>query len=81
MPLSQMLTALEKKGFVTRLRSSEDARAKEVWLTRSGLQVLRLALPLGIEVQAKLFGEAGRPKGSLHETLTQSDQLLADSDE
>jgi DNA-binding MarR family transcriptional regulator len=81
MQLSQMLVALEKKGFITRQPSSTDARAKEVWLTRSGLQVLLEALPLGIQVQAKLFGEAGRPNGSLHETLTEVDRLLAEADE
>jgi DNA-binding MarR family transcriptional regulator len=81
MQLSQMLTALESKGFISRQRSTTDARAKEVWLTGSGLQILRQALPLGIEVQARLFGEAGRPKGSLHETLVQVDRLLAEKDE
>jgi DNA-binding MarR family transcriptional regulator len=81
MQLSQLLVALEKKGFVTRTRSATDSRAKEVWLTQSGLQVLRRALPHGIAVQAKLFGDAGRPDGALHEVIQQVDRLLAGMDE
>jgi DNA-binding MarR family transcriptional regulator len=81
MQLSQMLKALEFKGFISRQQSSSDSRAKEVTVTRSGVVALRQALPLAIRVQAKLFGDSGRPKGDLHEILLGVDRSLAEMDE
>ena len=74
MQLSQMLKVLEDKALVSRQRSTLDGRAKQVAITKSGLQALRQALPLAIEVQERLFGERGRPGGSLHEMLLAVDR-------
>ncbi len=69
MQLSLMLKALEEKGFIARERSKTDTRAKLVTITRSGLQTLKQALPIAIEIQERLFGTDCRPGGKLHETL------------
>ena len=81
MQLSQMLKALEAKGYVSRERSSLDSRAKNVCITASGLSALREALPLAIAVQARLFGDAGQPGGSLHDVLLTLDQSLSATEE
>jgi DNA-binding MarR family transcriptional regulator len=81
MQFSQMLKALESKGFVTRERSEADSRAKQVRVTRAGLNALRQALPRGIEVQRRLFGEAGRPGGALHQTVVKVDRALTAMEE
>jgi DNA-binding MarR family transcriptional regulator len=81
MQLSQMMKVLESKGFVSRRQSSVDSRAKEINVTSAGLSALRHALPLAIELQAKLFGEPGRPGGSLHATLLKLDRALGDIEE
>ncbi len=69
MQVSQTLKLLEKKNLVSRRRSSSDTRAKCLELTQAGLKILRQALPAMIEVQTRLFGEAGRPGGNLLTTL------------
>ena len=69
MQISKTLTILERKSLVARRRSSSDTRAKELEVTRSGLKTLRQALPAMIDLQGRLFGEAGRPGGSLLATL------------
>jgi DNA-binding MarR family transcriptional regulator len=81
MQLSQMLKALEAKGFVARHRSSTDSRAKEVFVSQSGLLVLKKAFPLVIQIQTKLFGDAGRPNGHLHKILVQTDRALGEIEE
>ena len=69
MQVSQTLKMLERKKLVKRRRSNSDTRAKQLQLTRTGLKTLHHALPIVIEVQSRLFGEAGRPGGSLLSTL------------
>ena len=69
MQVSHMLKTLEGKSMVARPRSASDERAKHVEVTADGLKALRHALPLLIELQRRLFGEEGRPGGSLLETL------------
>ena len=69
MQVSQTLKILERKDLLTRRRSSSDTRAKQLEVTRTGLKTLRQALPAMIDVQSRLFGEAGRPGGSLLATL------------
>ncbi len=81
MQLSQMLKVLENKGLISRERSLSDARAKEIAITRSGLKTLGKALPEAIDVQARLFGEEGRPGGSLHKKLLNIDHRFADSND
>ena len=67
--LSQMLKALEQKGMVSRATSKTDVRAKDITVTEAGLTSMRRALPVAIEVQKRLFGEAGMPGGSLLKTF------------
>lgn len=69
MQVSQTLKILEEKKLVARRRSSSDTRAKELKLTRTGLKILRQALPAMLHVQSRLFGDAGRPGGRLLATL------------
>ncbi|MFG1307314.1 MarR family transcriptional regulator [Xanthobacter autotrophicus] len=65
MQVSLMLKALEKKGLVARLPSSSDTRAKRVAITSAGLEALKVAMPLAIEIQQRMFGAAGEPGGAL----------------
>ena len=76
MQISHMLRTLESKNFISRQRSSLDTREKQITVTRDGLKVLRQALPRAIEVQSRLFGDEGRPSGSLLATLLELDQRL-----
>lgn len=69
MQVSNVIKALEAKGMVRRTVSPVNPLAKCVAITAVGLAALRGALPLVIEVQARLFGDAGRPGGSLLEAL------------
>ena len=73
MQVSHMLKALEEKSLVSRVRHAADTRAKHVQVTAAGLRALRRALPVGIEVQRRLFGEEGRPGGSLLAALQRLD--------
>jgi DNA-binding MarR family transcriptional regulator len=76
MQVSQTLKALEAKKMVTRRTSKSDTRAKRVEPTSVGLDALRKALPKVIAVQRRLFGEAGRPGGSLLQELLRLDTDL-----
>lgn len=38
---------------------------KRIEVTKSGFTALRRALPIAIDVQRRLFGDAGRPGGAL----------------
>jgi DNA-binding MarR family transcriptional regulator len=80
MQISHMLKTLESKALISRQRSDLDTRANRVTITREGLKALREALPRMIEVQRRLFGEEGRPGGSLHTTLLALDQSLSQTD-
>jgi DNA-binding MarR family transcriptional regulator len=73
MQVSLMIKALEGKGLVARMRSPSDERAKRIEVTAAGLKSLRRALPVVIEVQRRLFGEEGRPGGSLLTALLRLD--------
>jgi DNA-binding MarR family transcriptional regulator len=81
MQLSQMLKTLESKEFITRERSDADSRAKLVSVTRAGLHALRQAFPKAIEVQVRLFGDAGRPGGNLHQILVELDRAFSAMEE
>ncbi len=76
MQVSQTLKALETKKMISRCESKYDMRAKRVEVTRTGLAALREALPKVIAVQDRLFGEAGRPGGSLLKDLLRVDKYL-----
>ena len=71
MQVSLMLKALEGKAMITRPRSRADVRARHVELTQAGLETMRLALPVAIDVQQRLFGDQGRPGGALLALLQQ----------
>ena len=79
MQLSQMLKALEAKQFILRKRDASDSRAKQAQLTRKGFAVLKQALPQAVEVQSRLFGEAGAKGSVLLKTLLQLDAQLSSS--
>ena len=74
MQVSNVLKALDRNGLIERTPSPRNAQAKRVEITAKGLEALRAALPLGIEIQARLFGRAGRPGGHLLETLVRIDR-------
>ena len=78
MQVSHMLKALEDKGLLTRARNAADTRAKYISVTAAGLRALRRALPVGIEVQRRLFGEEGKPGGSLLVVLQRLDEMQLD---
>ena len=65
MQVSLLFKALEGKAMVSRARSTADSRTKHIEITATGVEALRRAMPLAIEVQQRLFGDAGRPGGSL----------------
>ena len=73
MQVSHMMAALEDKGWVRRSRSTADVRAKNVTVTKPGVDVLRRALPVMIGVQRQVFGDAGAPGGVLLEELLRLD--------
>ena len=78
MQVSHMLKTLEDKRLVTRARNAADTRAKHIQVTAAGLRALRRALPMGIEVQRRLFGEEGKPGGRLLATLQRLDRMQLD---
>ena len=69
MQVSNVLKALEQKRMVRRTPSLGNALAKQVAFTPTGMKALREALPLVIRVQGRLFGDQGRPGGSLLNAL------------
>lgn len=79
MQLSNMLKALEDKGFITRMPSPSDVRAKRVDVTAAGIDALRDTLPLVIDVQRRLFGEEGAPGGRLLTALLRLDRSHQDT--
>lgn len=78
MQVSNVLKALETKGLIDRARVSGSARTKIVTITPAGLETLGAAFPLAVAVQQQVFGDAGRPRGSLLEALVKLDGSPAD---
>jgi DNA-binding MarR family transcriptional regulator len=78
MQISHMMKTLEKRALVARPRSSTDVRANSVTVTAAGLNALRAALPLIIEVQRRLFGEDGLPGGPLLAALLRAEEAAID---
>ena len=74
MQVSNVLKALDGKGLVSRSMMPRSARTKSPALTHAGLSALTAAFPLAIEVQQRMFGDAGRPGGRLLDVLLQVDQ-------
>lgn len=71
MQVSNVLKALEHKALIVRHVATGNATAKSVALTVEGMERLRAAFPIAIEVQQRLFGNAGMPGGSLLTALNQ----------
>ena len=69
MQVSNVLKALERKALIVRSVAEGNPTAKSVTVTTEGLNRLRAAFPIAIEVQRLLFGDAGRPDGSLLTSL------------
>ena len=69
MQISTIMKSLEGKALIERRPAPGSGPAKTVALTLSGIEALKIALPLVIEVQHRLFGPEGRPGGSLLQTL------------
>ena len=76
MQVSQTLKTLESKKMISRRTSKQDTRAKRVDVTQTGLKALKKAFPHMIAVQSRIFGDAGRPGGSLLEELLHIDGSL-----
>jgi DNA-binding MarR family transcriptional regulator len=74
MQVSNVLKAPETKKLVRRTPAPGNTLAKRVAITTGGLATLRNALPLVIAVQARLFGDEGRPGGSLLDALVRIDR-------
>lgn len=77
MQISHMMATLEAKGWVRRSRSANDVRAKHITVTKTGIDVLGRALPVMIDVQRQVFGDAGAPGGALLEELLQLDNTAS----
>ena len=65
MQVSNVLKALERKALIVRSAAEGNPTAKSIALTRKGLNRLRAAFPMALEVQRLIFGDAGQPGGSL----------------
>jgi DNA-binding MarR family transcriptional regulator len=74
MQVSKILKALEQKKMVARASTPDHALVKNVCLTTDGLNKLRRALPIMIDVQLSVFGEEGRPGGRLLKMLLRIDR-------
>jgi DNA-binding MarR family transcriptional regulator len=79
MQVSHMMKALESKGWVRRLRSASDVRAKTVELSPQGIAVLHQAFPLMVDLQSKLFGKDGAPGGRLLDALHRAESSTPDA--
>jgi len=65
MQISQVLKALEMKGLIERRASASNARAKVSVITEAGLAALGKAMPIAMDIQRRMFGENGLPRGKL----------------
>ncbi|MDU1674295.1 MAG: MarR family transcriptional regulator, partial [Veillonella sp.] len=57
MTVSQILSLLEKRGFVERKEHSRDTRAKAVFLNEEGGAILQKAVPLVEQIDEVFFGK------------------------
>ena len=57
MTVSQILSLLEKRGFVERKEHSRDTRAKAVLLNVKGSEILQTAVPLIEQIDELFFGK------------------------
>ena len=73
MQVSKVLKALEEKALIRRPGSEADTRVRLVAITATGVRALGRALPIAVEVQARLFGPGGQPGGTLLTALLKLD--------
>jgi DNA-binding MarR family transcriptional regulator len=66
---SQVLRALEKKGFIERQKQNGDERSKFPRLTKSGAELVEQALPLVETVDLKFFDKLGQDMSKCIEIL------------
>lgn len=66
---SQVLRALEKKGFIERHKRNGDERSKFPRLTKSGAELVEQALPLVETVDQKFFDKLGQDMSKCIEIL------------
>lgn len=74
MQVSTVLKSLECKALIQRMPALGYGPAKNVAPTPDGIAALRVALPLMVEIQSRLFGPEGRPGGSLLQMLLRLDR-------
>ena len=55
--LSRMVTAAQKKGFVSRVRSETDARAVRLDLTAEGRVITATIIPLALECERRVLND------------------------
>lgn len=74
MQVSAVMKSLERKALIQRMTAPGYGPAKTVAPTPGGIAALRIALPLMVEVQSRLFGPEGRPGGGLLQMLLSLDR-------
>lgn len=79
MQVSKVLGTLERKLLIGRTGARGPGPAKTVAITPAGLEALKAALPAVIEVQRRLFGDEGRPGGSLLGALLDVERRSGDA--
>lgn len=71
MSVSQIINVLEKHELISRKEHSKDTRAKVVYITMKGLDILNKALPVVEQIDIEFFGTLGEHEnqfiGLLHE--------------
>jgi DNA-binding MarR family transcriptional regulator len=60
MTISQMFKVLEKLGYIYRTQHSTDVRAKAVYLTPEGMNLMEKAIPIIYKLNDKFFKILGR---------------------
>lgn len=70
MTISQILSLLEKHGFVERKEHSRDTRAKAVILNEKGEAILQKAVPIVEQIDELFFGKLKNNEDRFNEFLT-----------
>ncbi|MDR2805008.1 MAG: MarR family transcriptional regulator [Dysgonamonadaceae bacterium] len=60
MTISQMFKVLEKQGYIYRTTHATDIRAKAVYLTQQGIDLMHKAIPIVVQVNTKFFQILGK---------------------
>jgi DNA-binding MarR family transcriptional regulator len=73
MSISQIITGLEKKGFVTRSVNANDSRANQVKLLPKGQEIVKAALPVVEKTDEIFFGVLQENESVFRQCLKQLD--------